>query len=259
MSIIPFKKIKNKLRIVILKDVSQFWSHTDDERFKHLFHKMIQLKLHGYNSEYPEGVLPVDTTDFIADHLLVCKEEHGELTLLSGTKSTTVSVSQKHLIKFPGLSLVQASESKPHIAAMENLMKECAAQNRELTYTASWAITPEARKDKSLRADVHEYFNASYVFHHMESKIQDIVCGGTIRFKVESTLARQGHAAMCANGERLDPLPVKHLFGEKVQLLHLKQFTPESIEAAHLLKEDWDNRIEMSAETFAKKYLLKVA
>lgn len=257
MSIIPIRKPENKLKIVILKDVSRFWSQTNDENFKNLFYKMIQLKLHGYNSEYPEGVLPIDTTDFIADHLLVCKEVHGELIMLSGTKSTTMSASQKHQLNFPGLSLVLAAESKPHIQAMENLMSNCLAHNRELTYTGSWTITPETRKDKILRQDILNYFNASYVFHHMESGIDEIVCGGTLRFKVENFLGKIGHEILHVNGQPLEPFSVKHLFGEKVQLLHLKKFTSESLEAAHLLKDDWDNRIEMSAESFAKKYLLK--
>ncbi|MGZ5279528.1 MAG: hypothetical protein ACXWC9_06280, partial [Pseudobdellovibrionaceae bacterium] len=99
------------LRFVVLKSPFQIWTQLENDTFKDLFHDMVRLKLQGYGLEYPRGVLPVDTSDFIATHLLVCKEEGSRLRPIMGFKTTSFADCEHHQIAFPALGLVQAAES----------------------------------------------------------------------------------------------------------------------------------------------------
>ena len=245
--------LKNRLKIVILKDSARIWSQSEDETFKNLFYKVIQLKMKGYEAEYPNGVLPIDTTDFFADHILICEEIEGSFIPLSGIKSTTLKDSEFHKTSFPGLSLVHAAETKPHIESMKELIQKCLNEKKNLAYTGSWTTLPEVRKNKALNNEVIRYFHAAYVLHHLENKIDEIITGGTIRFKADKFFGEMGHDLFCLKGQPLEPINVKHLFGERVQVLHLKRFTDEAIKKASLLQQSWNDRIEITPESVTKK------
>lgn len=249
--------LRHKLKMVILKGSAEIWSQCEDNGFKNLFYKMVQLKLRGYEAEYPKGVLPVDSTDFFADHILICEESQGELIPLSGIKSTTLKESRFRKVSFPGLSLVQAAQATPHIEAMEKLIEHCLDHDKNLAYTGSWTILPEVRKNRPLTQEITRHFHAAYIFHHLENEVDEIITGGTMRFKADQFFGKMGHDLFCFQDQPLKPIHVKHLFGEKVQILHLKKFRNEALEQAQLLKDCWDKRIEISAESIAGMRTLK--
>lgn len=254
MSVLPF--ITN-FKMVILKNPSKIWSQTEDAEFRNLFYKIARLKLRGYEAEYPPGVLPIDTTDFIATHILICDMKPEGASPITGIKSTTLSQSQTHRLNFPALSLVQAAEAQPHIQAMIHLIQQCQKLNKELAYTGSWTINPETRKDRVLTKEVTRMFYAAYVLYHMEYQINEIITGGTMRFKADHFFRSMGHDIFSYKGQPLPPIYVKHLFGEQVQLLHLKAFTEEAKRSAEEFREMWSNRLEIDIQSIIKRHTFK--
>jgi hypothetical protein len=239
------------LRFVILKDVAQIWSQTDHVVFKELFYNMIQMKLRGYEAEYPAGVLPIDTTDFFGHHLLICEEKNGFFYPVSGIKSTFLSESQRRQLNFPALSLVQAAEAPEHIKTMKKILERCEKENTNICYTGSWTTTPAIRKNREYNRTVIRHFYALYVLFHLEQKVDEIITGGTMRFKADHFFNEMGHEIFASEGKKLEPIFVKHLFGEKVQLLHLKKFTNTAIKKAEEFRDKWNQRVEISLNSIA--------
>ncbi len=242
-----------RLRFVVLKSPFQMWMRADHDSFARLFHEMVGMKLRGYGKEYPAGVLPVDTSDLIATHLLVCdQDEKGELHPITGFKTTSLSDCLHHQIAFPALGLVQAAEAPQHIQAILAVMKAAQASGKSLSYTGSWTIEPNLRTNKQLTGQLIQMFRASYVFYHMDTKIDEVITGGTIRFKADSLLGNMGHDPLLLNGQQLPPIRVKHLFGEPVAVLHLKAFTKEAQEQSEPFQKLWRERIEISADSMSE-------
>lgn len=233
----------NDLRIVVMKNPFGLWSSPEAVPFMELFHGMIGLKLRGYGAEYPEGVLPVDTSDFIATHLLVCHQREGRLQPLTGFKSTLSSDCDLHRVSFPALGLVQSAEASPHIEYVKATMERCQAAGSRLAYTGSWTIEPELRKNRELAQILVGLFRATYIFHHLDAGVDEIFTGGTMRFKADVLLGRLGHDPLEIQGEKLPPIHVKHLFGEKVLLLHLRQFCEQAKASVEMYRRLWDERL----------------
>jgi len=237
------------LRFVVLKSPFQIWTQFENDSFKDLFHDMVRLKLHGYGLEYPRGVLPVDTSDLIATHLLVCKEEGSRLRPIMGFKTTALADCDHHQIAFPALGLVQAAESALHVQAIKNIITRCQHEKKTLSYTGSWTIEPALRKNRPLTKELIQLFRASYVFHHQDQNVDEVITGGTIRFKADVLLGEMGHDPLCLETQTLAPIRVKHLFGEPVAVLHLKSFSESAKMQAAPYRTYWDERIEISAES----------
>lgn len=258
---------KHSLRIVIIKNPFKLWheGHIDD--FKSIFHEMIGMKLRGYGVEYPYGVLPVDTTDFFATHLLVCQESKNSnhsnalssLTPVMGFKSTLLSDCLTHQVKFPALSLVEAGGQQSHIERIKKIMRNCETHNNKLAYTGSWTIEPNFRKNRPLTKILVELFQAMYVHYHQEENISEVITGGTVRFKADLLLGNLGHDPISLNEKTLPPIEVQHLFGEKVQVLHLKSFSQAAQSVANRYFADWNSRIELSENLVQKVSTIKRA
>lgn len=230
-----------RLRVVVLDSPYDTWgSHPDLES---VFAKMIGLKLRGYGKEYPYGVMAVDTTDFIATHLLVCEETPQGLFPLTGFKSVTARKCADHGLVFPGLTLVQNAHAQPHEKALEVLMKTCTKKKMDIAYTGSWTIDPALRGQKEKVSILRELFVMLYVCHHEESGHPMIVTGGTLRFKVERLHEWMGHQRLTHAGRDLPPIQVAHLAGENVVLNIVQKFSPEARELSFKWREKWIDRL----------------
>jgi hypothetical protein len=238
-----------KLRIVVLKSPFQIWTQYEDPVFQKLFTEMVGLKIRGYGAEYPEGVLAVDTSDFIATHLLVCQEGREGLRPIMGFKTTSLADCEKHRVAFPALGLVQAAEAKPHIEVMKGIIARCLKEGKQLSYTGSWTIEPHLRKNKELSRELVKLFKTTYVFHHLEQKVDEIITGGTMRFKADTLLGDMGHDPLAGPAGMLEPIQVRHLFQENVRVLHLKKFSALAKETVEPYRSMWEDRLEISCES----------
>lgn len=240
----------NKYRILTLTYPYEMLS---DKSVATYFNQILTMKIRGYQAEYPEGVLPIDTTDFIALHHIVCLELKNELRPIMGFKTTPYSRSLKHRVPFPALSLVNQAKAPEHAKALETIIARCQAEKRELAYASSWTIDPAFRKDKSSSSELKGMFEALYVLGHKDYNVDEMILGGTLRFKTEIMFHKMGHNPLVdANNNELPAIQVNHLFGEPVLVMHAKQFTPYADQCAERFQNMWDQRLEIAPEDNAQ-------
>lgn len=229
----------NKLKFVILGSPYDTWKHPLTEK---LFARLMGLKLSGYGHEYPYGVLPVDTTDFIADHLIICEEDDLGLKPICSIKSTSLEQCKIHNVTFPALALMRQAEAFEHAYAIEKIMNKATSEKADLRYVGSWTIDPEQRGNKEWGDIMRELFSAMFVSYHLESKSQTIA-GGTLRFKIDKYVQWLGHQPLSMNGQPLSTVRVQHLAGEENLFTHLTSFTFEARSVAKKWQTLWDERI----------------
>lgn len=140
MTTLPYK-------VAVLDCPYDTWGSTNTQ---HLFSEIINLKLAGYKDVYTDGVLPMDTYDFIATHILVCMEENGKLRPLTGFKSVTSARCKRFNLPFPTAQLLSLGNTPLHVEAVDSIMKNCDESGNVLAYDSSWTVHPEAKKTRSV-------------------------------------------------------------------------------------------------------------
>jgi len=217
---------------------------------EHLFTKMVGLKKQGYGSNYPHGVLPVDTTDFIATHVLLCQKKKDQSLLpIMGYKTITLEKCREYNLKFPGLTLVQNAQMPVHAQVVESIMQRCEQQAKGLAYLGSWTVDPifkEKLKNKQEpKANLREAFLAFYRQLYRQQNVAEVIIGGTLRFGTEKIFYGLGHRALALNGQELSPIKVAHLIKEPVLVMHSAAFNETSAEAEKKWQVVWDERIHL--------------
>lgn len=233
------------LKIVVLESPYDSWNQplTGD-----LLRDLIGVKLRGYGRVYPYGVMPVDGTDLISTHLSVCRvEADGSFRPIMGVRFTSLKKCRLHYTNFPGMSLLQQANASEHVLALEKIISEADARSVDLFYEGSFTIDPLERSSKERSIFFRELLTLMYVSYQKETNYSELMGGGTIRFKMEKWLASLGHVSLMKNNVELGPINVKHLAGEAVQVMLLKEFSFEALKIAKKWQHLWDDRLVIKA------------
>lgn len=215
----------------------------------HLFMQMMSLKKQGYEKHYQHGVLPVDTSDFVATHVLLCRRKRDQsLQPIMGYKTITLDRCQEFNLRFPGLSLVQNAQMPEHTKVVEDIMQRCEKEQKKLAYLGSWTVDPEYRKRPGPHEDLREAFKAFYRLLYREQNVAEVLIGGTLRFKTEKVFAELGHKALSQNGQELSHIHVAHLNKEPVLVMHSQEFNDSSKLAEQKWQDVWQERIHLEKE-----------
>ena len=249
------ERLKN-MRFVIIESPYDSWNHPLMEQ---VFARMIGMKLRGYGKEYPYGVMALDTTDFISEHLLICEETSEGLIPIVGNKSVPLSKCDFHHVPFPGLSCLEEAKAHEHAKVMNQIMDRCRKDGVDLRYAGSWTMEAKERGNREWSLALRDLFTAIYTFYYQSLPNCEVITGGTCRFKVDSYVKWLGHEALTLNGKELDPINVFHLAGEKVLWTHLKKFTPEAEAVAGLYQHLWENHVRIKAVDLANVVPIKKA
>ena len=218
-----------------------------------LFNEILSLKLKGYGAEYPFGVLPIDTTDFIASHYMVGFQSKKNFRPLMAFKTTPLRRCEQHQLSFPGLNLVQQAQAPEHIAQVQKIMERVLWQKKELAYLASWTVDPIVRKDKEMAQKLRDIFKGLFVHCHRELNVEEVLIGGTLRFKTERIFSELGCQPLTDQFQmELSPIQVKHLFAEKVMVMHLQKFSENAEHSARNCADLWEKRISYSPENISE-------
>lgn len=208
-----------------------------------LFMQMVGFKLSGFRRVYPYGVLPVDSTDFVATHLLVCLKCEQGLIPLTGCKTVTRERCDIHRLPFAGLSLVRAAASPAHERAVLAIMDECQRAGRSLAYASSWTVNRAVKVDRALKRDLREIFEAMFALYYLTEGISDVLGGGVIRLRTDRLFQEWGYRPLTLGDETLPAINVPHLHGDAVTVLYLTAFTPAILEKATRWRWLWDDRV----------------
>lgn len=229
------------LKIVVLESPYDSWN---EPLVGDLLRDFIGVKLRGYGREYPYGVLPVDAADLISTHMAVCQiEDDGSFCPLMCIRWTSLKKSRLHYMNFPGLSLLQQAGATEHVEALEKIIAEADARNTDLFYSGALSIDPLKKTSKEQSLFFRELLVTIYVNYHRETNYSELMAGGTVRFKIEKLMTFMGHVSLMKNNTELGPINVKHLAGERVQVMHLKEFSFEAKKMAKKWQHMWEDRL----------------
>jgi len=151
--------VKKGFRLVALECPYDILHH---EPVQTLFSKVIALKIKGYLHEHPYGVLPVDSSDFIGDHLVLCKVDENENWIpIMAQKSLSLRRARLHSVAFPFSALADSHSAFPrHREFFQNWVTQLSSRlghaDHEITYESAVTIDPELRVNPPLRQWVRD-------------------------------------------------------------------------------------------------------
>ena len=241
---------KYKIKLVTLECPYDTWGDGITET---LFSRVVQLKLKGYKAEYPYGVLPVDTTDFICTHHMACIEVGKELYPVMAYKSVTSDRLKTHSLPFPLINLLKYCGTKEHLIAVQDIVTKCELNNKKLSYDSSWTIDPEIRKDLSFKPLLREIMNTMHVYFHKDNGTDEILSLGSTRFKMEKLFDYWGYKLIEYMGKSLATFDVPTYFNENVVLIHQSNgFSKSANTDAKKYETLWEEKVVIKSKTQRK-------
>jgi hypothetical protein len=246
--------IPDKYQVVVLDCAYDTWGNPQT---RELLMRTLSLKLHGYLSSYPYGTLPIDTTDFICTHLLICEKRSHELLPVMGYKCTTLDRANTHRLALPCQAILQSSGAERHHRRVLQLLDEICAKGRRVSYDGSWTLDPEIRNDEDLSKRFKDVLMALNVLHHLDAGISDILGFGVPRFKTDQFFRCIGYERVSDQGGVLPEIQQRSLQDESVVLMHLQKFSDIAMATGRRFRKSWDNRIEIADLGAAAKIGLK--
>ena len=245
LNIVP-NMVHMKLRHVILECPYDFWSDSEMQR---LFCKSIELKLTGYLKEYPYGVLPFDTSDFVATHHLVCDDDKGVFNPVMCWKSISLARCKIHNLVLPPLAGLRTIVAPEHTGAVEAIVGRHSSKASKLTYGGGLTIHPEARKDRQLVTQLWEMMMAGTLSYDLEYGVAETLCFGAVRFKMERVFLGMGYRDLEWDGRALGAVSMPtQMNGFEARLFHRTEFTKAALDLVEKYRFWWNARIEIKAQ-----------
>ncbi len=245
------------LKMVTLECPYDAW---DNPELVRLFSQTVGLKLRGYRKVYDYGVLPVDTTDFLATHHLVCTQEGGQLTPLMGFKAITLSRCKMHNVAFPLTGILGSSGARTHLDVLEEELERAKREDRDVAYASSWTILPEARENAMFASILTRHFIAMMTLHFESLPGALRIACGSVTHKTDQLLCRMGYERMMNGEQELPPFEQASLMGEKAVVLRCDRYSAEAERIAERYRQAWNERLVLrGSEPIAPKVDLPLA
>ena len=215
-----------------------------EQTVQEYFCKMIELKIAGYSRKHYFGVLPIAQTDFLANHLLVCRRERdGRSTVLSGAKSLPYDFSKFFKTEFSAEVIFRRSNQPRHLEAVQQAMKECLERGNRISYYSSWTQNPLIRNDYETVALIKELFAAMTVHHHLEEGITDLLGLGLPKFNTDRFFMNWGFERALLQRQPVENVPLDFLAGIDCVLMHLMHYSDYALEMSEKYKGMWEKRV----------------
>lgn len=247
--------IKNKYKFVLLRSPYELMEH---ELVQKLYPQVIKLKTTGYRQEYDHHVLPFDSSDFIASHLLMCEKTANGLVPVLGLKSVTLKKCDDHRIGFPMLGMMEGLQ--PTIQHRETILKmmeqyRASGTSEKLAYNGSFTILPQLREDKVLMKHLWDVTFSLITNYYIDYGIPHVIAVCATKFNVHKKKEKLGWNYIQSGEGTLEEYNCKALFGASLVPMELFNVKEKSKESSEKFKDMWDDRLILDAETLfpAKK------
>lgn len=236
---------ERNLRIVVLRCPYANWKNKETQT---LFCKMVSLKLDGYHDKHFFGVMPIDGTDFVTDHILICTEApDGELTPILGVKSLPYDFCEPFFTSFTLEAFLKRDGLVRHLESLNRILRNCSAQNRRISYYSSWTIASHIAKVRARVDFLKELFTACTVLHHKEEGIAELLGLGVPRFRTDEFFFRWGFERMALDGEPLVNVPIQFLGGIDGVVIHLRDYSTYALQCAEKFQVLWEQRLSLGS------------
>ena len=245
--------MRQKYRMVLIRSPHEIMG---DQFSSEIFPKVIGLKTTGYQKEYGEFVLPFDSSDFIASHLLLT-EIMPDKTLcpVLGFKSVTLKRCDDYKIPFPVLSMVEGTTPNPeyreHFLKIMNKFRD-EGKADQLAYNGSFTILPRLREDKILMKSLWDITFSLLTNYYIEYNIHHVVAVCATTFNVHKKKADLGWNYIQGEGGILESYKCKALFGTSLIPMELVDVKSKSQQPSEKFKDMWEDRITLDRESIDK-------
>lgn len=231
-----------KLQVVEIDCPIKHWNHPV---VIEMFIKIINLKLAGFHSRKPDNYLPINTSDFIGTHVVICtKNEDGSLHPIMGFKGITLKCCLHYGQSFTGRSCIASAQSDTHNQALDQYIKSLEDKSR-LAYVSSFAIDPNLKGRKKLEA--MKLLFPLLLFYYRKFDLSRLICLGSITSTTHITFEKLGfHPLLNSSGEAMPRISLPALQNEEVEVMTLEKFSVECEASATANQKLWDERIEIS-------------
>jgi hypothetical protein len=201
--------------------------------------------------------MPVDGSDLISDHILVCSEEkNGDLKLLMGAKSLPYEICDLFHADFTIEKMFKSGGNKKHLDHLYRIIESCKNSSKKLSYYSSWTILPEARKDPKMVNTLKEIYAAFTYFYHRDQQISEIVGIGLPKFKTDTFFNQWGFESVQVTKPEEEKLILPSFGGIDAVFLHLKSFSTYALDMAQKYENLWKNKISLGLTVDEKKSLI---
>nr|BDT28418.1 hypothetical protein BHI3_18840 [Bacteriovorax sp. HI3] len=231
------------VEIVILRCPYMNLQHPET---RDLFSKMMHLKYLGYGNRHNLGSLPLDTTDYIADHPLICvREKSGELIPISGSKVMTYETCKFFNLEFAMESCFKKGNKPEHLDKLYHIIDEAHNKDRVIAYHGGYTIDPRFGTNPEEREKIRNLFMGITMLYFQENQIAELLGLGVPVFKTEHFFYQWGYERCTANNQELSPFPLHFLPGVDGVMMHLKEYSEDILKLSDGYKFVWNRKIEL--------------
>lgn len=240
------------LEVVVLKCP---YLNLDDPAVRDLFTKMIFLKFKGYGNNHELGSLPLDSTDYVADHPLICVRDQNGLRPISGSKVISYETCQRFNLDFAMESCFKKNGLITHTEVLNSIIEGSKRRGKTVAYHGGYTMDPLVRHKLEDKALIKEIFIGSTMNYFCESGITELLGLGVPKFKTDDFFYQWGYQRCTLENLDLRSFPLHFLPGTEGVMMHLKKYSQHVLELRTKYKSLWDNRTELgqSAKSFFHK------
>jgi hypothetical protein len=239
------QQIRKKYRFIVIRSPHELM---ENEFVRNLFPKVIQLKVEGYRKEYGNYVLPFDSSDFIATHLVLCElQKDGSYIPVLGFKSVTLQMCDDYRIPFPILSMLENDNNKKTILGTMDGYRATNSQS-QLAYNGSFTILPRLRENKVLMKYLWKITSSLLVNYYIEYQIPHVLALCVTKFHIHLKKQELGWNFIQSENGILGPYNCKAFFDTTLVPMEFSNLSIKGIEAAARFKDMWLNRITLDLE-----------
>lgn len=246
------KLIKEKFQFVLMRGPYELMEYDIAQT---IFPKLIYLKTTGYRQEYEKHVLPFDSSDFVAAHLLMCEKTPNGPRPVLGFKSVTLKSCDDHKITFPMLGMLDNSESDPSGKdTIQELLAKYRIEGRSdrIAYNGSFTILPELRQDKNLMKYLWELGFSLLANYYTDYSIDHVLAVCATKFNVHKKKEAHGWNYINSQSGPLKEYQCKALFGASLVPMELYTNSQGCQNAMPIFREMWEERLTLDIENLSK-------
>lgn len=211
------------------------------------FGKSIGLRIKGYKARYGKGVFPLDITDYVSAHILICVPEGNGIRPVSTVKIVLLSRCEQFNVPFPAIGVAQATESAAQVGFIKESITEAKSANADLSYLTSWTVDPDLpRINRALAANIKELLIATIVNYHWLHGITRGLVAGNVRYKTDKMSESWGYRYGTYQGKPLPQFNAAFLFGVPAYFMRLEEFSEYAVGVAEKFSTLWANRLEIA-------------
>lgn len=243
-------QIKAKYRFVTVHSAYELMDHSLP---RIIFPGMIDLKTKGYKQEYPQGVLPFDSSDFFAVHLLLCDITGENPRPVLGFKSMTLKACDEHRTAFPMLAMLERHDNSTNDrSVVQKILEQYRTSGREekIAYNGSFTILPELREDRALMKHLWELSFSFLANYYSEYGIEHVLAVCATKFHVNQRKESVGWKYIKGEQDYLAEYQCRALFGAPLVPMELHTSHPDCQKSRIPFKEMWEQRLVLSKELF---------